>query len=378
MRSQKLASNRASKRRRTAPGSEREMHEHFVIGGEDPKQFEALAAELEAEFKPQSAERELVVHAAGQLWRLRRATVIESAVIEVYRAERAQTDPENRKRYNEAFNQARGPLFEQLLKKDPPCEKADAAPPSEEKTEPTPKMSERDGPGEKKSAKFDLSFVREPSFQDSLCRLAQHETQLMEELSRTLRLLPRNRTKKANSAAHNLKPTMSSDRIVIGGEDAEQFEQMRADFEGQLKPQTATERELVERVACLSWRSRRPPAFEAALLEGARADFKPAIRAGAPWPIDGPDRIPALCFTDGKPTAAEREAEWKKVSAWQKGVEKRVREILGDEGREDVLSDLWFMRERDIQDQLAKMARYEAALSRQLASTHKLLHFLQT
>ena len=116
-------------------------------------------------------------------------------------------------------------------------------------------------------------------------------------------------------------------------------------------------------------------------MEGARADFKPAIRPGAPWAIDGPDRIFGWSSKDGKLvklTAAEREAEWKELSAWQKGVEKRVREILGDEGREDVLPDLWFMRGRDIQDQLAKMARYEAALSRQLASTRKLLHFLQT
>jgi hypothetical protein len=377
MRSQKLASTRAAKRRSTASGSERHMYalpERVVIAGEDPRQLETLREELEAEFNPQSAEQcELVVRAASELWRLRRASVIESALIEAFRTERDQTDPEKCKRYQEAIKQAGEPYFEQLLKKYRRGEKAcvDAAPP-------TPKMSVHEVPSDKELVKLDLSFVREPSFQDSLCRLARYETQLMQELSRTLRLLPQNSTKPQRRGATK-KPTGSTERTVIWGEDIEQFEHMRAVFERQLEPQTAAERELVERIAWLSWRLRRVPVFEATLMEGARADFQPAKRPGEAWFIDGPDGILSWSSRYGKElTAAEAEAKWKEVSEEQREIEKKAREIVGDEGREHVLPHLWFMRGRDIQDQLAKMASYERALSRQLASTHKLLHFLQT
>lgn len=77
-------------------------------------------------------------------------------------------------------------------------------------------------------------------------------------------------------------------------------------------------------------------------------------------------------------TAAEREAEWKKLSAWQEGVDKRTREILGDEGREDVFADLGYLRQPDIQHKLGKLARFERALTKQFDCTRKLLNFLQT
>lgn len=391
MRPQKLASTRAAKRRSTAPGSESEMldlSEHFVVGGEDPKQFEALRVEIEADFNPQTAEeRELVIRAAGLLWRLRRASAFESAVIEAYRAERTQTDSEYTKRFNEAFNQARdeagSPLVKQLLtfsswQKKP----VDAVPPEAENTEPTPIMSERQR--EKELVKFDLSFVGEPSFQEALWKLARYETQLTEELSRTLRLLPRNRTgteRRVHSGANILKPAISSDRIVICGEDAEQFERLILEFERQYEPQTAVERELVERLVGLTWRIHRVPAFEAALMKEARAAFKPAITSGAQWAVDRPEYFFNYSFKDGKLaelTATEREAEWKKLSAWQKGVEKRTREILGDEGQEDVLAGLGYLRQPDIQHKLAKLGRFERALTKQFDCTRKLLNFLQT
>ena len=106
-------------------------------------------------------------------------------------------------------------------------------------------------------------------------------------------------------------------------------------------------------------------------MKAARAAFKPAIRSGARWAIDRPERIFDYSFKDGKVvelTATEREAEWKKLSAWQRGVEKRMRKILGDEGQEDVFADLWYLRQPDIQHKLAKMARFERALYPQAAS----------
>ena len=95
---------------------------------------------------------------------------------------------------------------------------------------------------------------------------------------------------------------------------------MSLEFERQYEPQTAVERELVERLVGLTWRIRRVPAFEAALMKNARAAFKPAIRSGAQWAVDRPEYIFNYSFKDGKlveGTATEREAEWKKLSAWQ-------------------------------------------------------------
>jgi len=355
--------------------------EQFVIGGENPAMFEALRADLEAEFSPQSAaEHELVLGAALQLWRLRRASVFESAVIEAYRAESAQADPAYRERYFRVFRE----VYEPILRK------------SYEKCFSRETMKLIDAPrpeAEKRAVRTQLqappnrtnfSFVQATAFQDALCKLARYEHQLTEALSRTLRLLPRTRTKskrKNNSGAAKFVPPISPKRIVIGGEDVQQFENLRADLEAQLKPQTTAERELVERIVGLSWRLRRLPAFEAALLEAARAEFKPDKAAFRLWAVDGPNN-PLLgypSFRDGKRvevTAAEREAEWKRINAQQKKVEAKVQEILGDEGR-DVLPDRWFIRERDIQDRLVKLARYEAALAKQLAHTQKLLHFLQ-
>jgi hypothetical protein len=242
----------------------------------------------------------------------------------------------------------------------------------------------QDRPCEKEASKVDFSFVRHPTLQDALWNVAQYERQLTQELSHILSLLPRTRTKtkkSGNSGGNRVEHPMASYRMVIDGEDTKQFERLRTDFERQLKPQTPTERELVERIVALSWRSRRVPAFETALMEAARIEFKaPSIKREL-WAIDSPNH-PLLGYgfqRDGKPatmTAAEREREWNKKLAWRKQIEDRTSALLGDE-KQDILPDLWFMRGRDIQEKVGKLARYEAALARQLACTRKLLHLMR-
>jgi hypothetical protein len=51
-----------------------------------------------------------------------------------------------------------------------------------------------------------------------------------------------------------------------------QFDLLRADLMEQYQPQSVTESELVDRLAGLTWRLRRIPAFEAALIEARRAE----------------------------------------------------------------------------------------------------------
>ncbi len=53
----------------------------IVIGDEDPKEFETLRAELEADFESRTRiEYELVEQLAGLLWRLRRIPALEAAI----------------------------------------------------------------------------------------------------------------------------------------------------------------------------------------------------------------------------------------------------------------------------------------------------------
>jgi hypothetical protein len=59
-----------------------------VINGENPKNFELLRADYEAQFKPRNAlQFELVERLAVTAWRLRRIPGFEAALIEARRAE---------------------------------------------------------------------------------------------------------------------------------------------------------------------------------------------------------------------------------------------------------------------------------------------------
>ena len=60
----------------------------LVIKGENPKDFDLVRAEFEAQFKPQNAlQFELVERLAVTAWRLRRIPAFEAALIEARRAE---------------------------------------------------------------------------------------------------------------------------------------------------------------------------------------------------------------------------------------------------------------------------------------------------
>ena len=94
-----LDANRANAKRSTGPKSDAGKtrsrmnalkhgfsSQEIVLEGEDPDQFDALRAQLEAEFDPNSViERELVDRLAALLWRLRRVPVLEAALIRARR-----------------------------------------------------------------------------------------------------------------------------------------------------------------------------------------------------------------------------------------------------------------------------------------------------
>ena len=54
--------------------------------------------------------------------------------------------------------------------------------------------------------------------------------------------------------------------LIIVGEDADDFDQLRAELMAEHDPQSVLDTELVERLAGILWRLRRVPSFEAAIL----------------------------------------------------------------------------------------------------------------
>lgn len=77
---------------------------------------------------------------------------------------------------------------------------------------------------------------------------------------------PRSIEGKAKSSMNALKHGLTAVGVVLDGEDPAQFESLRDRLILELKPQTALEEAMVDRISALLWRLRRVPVFEAALL----------------------------------------------------------------------------------------------------------------
>jgi hypothetical protein len=72
---------------------------------------------------------------------------------------------------------------------------------------------------------------------------------------------------KARSSANSRRHGLASASILMDGESAEDFQQLRADFLNQFHPQTAVETDLVDVMAIARWRLRRLLAIEAHLFD---------------------------------------------------------------------------------------------------------------
>jgi hypothetical protein len=83
---------------------------------------------------------------------------------------------------------------------------------------------------------------------------------------------PKTAAGKALSRGNAYKHGLTAETIVIGDEDPQAFDRIRADLWEEYNPRLGIESELVERMAVLMWRLRRIPVFEAALIEARRAE----------------------------------------------------------------------------------------------------------
>lgn len=89
---------------------------------------------------------------------------------------------------------------------------------------------------------------------------------------------PRTNAGKAHSRLNSRKHGLTAKTLVIVGENADDFDHLRAELMNEHDPQSALECELVERLAGILWRLRRLPFFEAAILDARQAQVAGDMR----------------------------------------------------------------------------------------------------
>jgi len=164
---------------------------------------------------------------------------------------------------------------------------------------------------------------------------------------------PKSQGGKARSRLNSRKHGLTAETLIIVGECAGDFDQLRAELMDEHDPQSALEAELVERLAGILWRLRRVPFFEAAIIDARQAQV-----------------------TDNM-----RQEEERRPQRWH-GYEE---EEESDEDEADEMSD----EERSVYvgrsliqdgvmgDGLGKLARHEATLMNAFTKTLQMLLLLQ-
>ncbi len=159
---------------------------------------------------------------------------------------------------------------------------------------------------------------------------------------------PKTKVGKSRSRLNARKHGLTSKMLIIVGECADEFDELRAELLEQFDPQSAFECELVERVAGLLWRLRRMPFFEAAILDARQATVTQDMRIDA---------------------------------AFQPRREYAQEEGEGDNDEDDETSDLQhsiyigrsLIKDGRSGDVLGKLSRYETTLMNNLRKTLQML-----
>ena len=146
-----------------------------------------------------------------------------------------------------------------------------------------------------------------------------------------------------NSRKHGLTAKM----LIIVGENADDFDQLRAELMAEHDPQSVLETELVERLAGILWRLRRVPSFEAAILD---------TRHQQVWN----QKNHALPEPEGEGESEEKKELDEEEADWERSVDLGVALMDGRYG-----------------DTLGKIERHETSLMNALTKTLQTLLLLQ-
>ena len=166
---------------------------------------------------------------------------------------------------------------------------------------------------------------------------------------------PRTPEGKAATAGNALCHGLRSERAVIFDESPEELAAFATGIRAALAPADEYEAALVDRIVHIEWRLRRVWRIEAAAIDGASAtaDRERLAQRIAQWMDDE-----WVLKNNTLPSAAAKEATQRRLATWS---DDRLRNYAAEQrlAIEPPRPALW-------PQQLAAMARYEAALERQL------------
>ena len=158
---------------------------------------------------------------------------------------------------------------------------------------------------------------------------------------------PRSPGGKGRSRLNSRKHGLTAKTLIIVGENADDFDLLRAELMDEHDPRSASECELVERLAGILWRLRRVPFFEAAIMDARH------YQAGN-WDMGSIYRASAQ-------VEEEEEEQDEEDAAWQKSVHFGYA-LLNDAQRHDALG---------------KLGRHETTLMNAFTKTLQILLLLQ-
>ena len=152
---------------------------------------------------------------------------------------------------------------------------------------------------------------------------------------------PRSQAGKARSRLNSRRHGLTAKTLIIVGENAEDFDQLRAELFEEYHPTSALQIELVERLSGILWRLRRVPIFEAAILRALHAQ-------------------------------AEKDKSWEEMGNHPDDKKDEEKAERGPSVHLGVafIKDGW-------NDALGKLARHETTLMNALAKTMQMLLLLQ-
>src|SRR5262245_60388738 len=100
---------------------------------------------------------------------------------------------------------------------------------------------------------------------------------------------PQSQAGKDRSRINSRKHGLTGKMLIIVGENADDFDELRAALIDEHDPQSTLECELVERLAGILWRLRRVPFFEAAILDARHQRVTNQKNYGRPLEPEGPE-----------------------------------------------------------------------------------------
>ena len=171
---------------------------------------------------------------------------------------------------------------------------------------------------------------------------------------------------KLNAVKHGL----TSESVVIPGEDSDELDKLRSELENELEPMGRQECDLVETIAICMWRRRRIYRMEANILAYERAEAKLQLAERDKRRIEL-SNLYCEDYSDDEETEEETDDEEYEAAA------ARVVEYQRELDGLATSSAAFLLGSRKYTDALEKILRYETAIDRSLGRARDQLARLQ-